>query len=279
MAQNDNLLSYLAGKVYVSTVPVWIPTYTIGTNDDDVVAYLEWNCSFQRLWWVEWLSIEKNFTAKQATIRGDECDYIESKYSRPEITIKFDWLQNIDFDVIDIITWIPVQSVASAPVVITNESHWTGWTVWKPIKLNNKDGDNTLVTVTTIKNNSTTLASWTDYNTYVWDWTNGDLGYSYIVPITAQTWAITANYTYTPLATKYSWIISNTIQLPQLVVKILGCADSSALYNTHYLVNASIGWSITHWFVDLAQAGWAVKSPISFVVNKWGFIVDQIERL
>jgi hypothetical protein len=91
-------------------------------------------------------------------------------------------------------------TVAGTATTVTAEAHGTGWTVGQPIKLVHKNGANTVVTSIVVKSGSTTLASGTDYNTYVGDGSNGELGYTYIVPITAQTGVITVGYSYTPLA-------------------------------------------------------------------------------
>lgn len=93
-------------------------------------------------------------------------------------------------------------STAGTPVAVTNEAHGTGWTVGKPIKLDNKNGADTIVASIVVKSAGTTLTLATDYSTYVGDGTNGTLGYTYIVPVTAQVGAITVNYSYTPSVSK-----------------------------------------------------------------------------
>lgn len=108
-------------------------------------------------------------------------------------------------------------SVAASPVTVTSEAHGTGWTVGKPIKATYKNGANTIVTSIVVKQGSTTLSTGTDYNTYVGDGTNGDAGYTYIVPVTAQTNAITFGYSYTPYA-------SNTITYSD-IIKLVGYYD------------------------------------------------------
>lgn len=85
---------------------------------------------------------------------------------------------------------------------VTAEAYGTGWTVSNPIKILNKNGNNTIVWSIVVKASTTTLTLNTDYRTYVWDWVNGTLGYTYIVPLTAQTLAITIGYTYTPYTSK-----------------------------------------------------------------------------
>lgn len=91
--------------------------------------------------------------------------------------------------------------VASSPTAVTGEAHGTGWTVASPIKLNYKNGANTIVTSIVVKAPSTLTLN-TDYKTYVGDGSNGELGYTYIVPLTVQAGAITVDYSYTPNASK-----------------------------------------------------------------------------
>lgn len=110
--------------------------------------------------------------------------------------IKFDNMAVLDGGILNLTT------VANSPVAVTNESHGTGWVVGKPIKLNNKNGDKTIVASIVVKGGGSTLALTTNYVTYVGDGTNGELGYTYIVPVTANATAITADYSYTPNASK-----------------------------------------------------------------------------
>lgn len=93
-------------------------------------------------------------------------------------------------------------TVAGSPTAVTDEAHGTGWTVASPIKLNNKNGANTIVSSIVVKAGASTLTLNTDYKTYVGDGSNGELGYTYIVPLTSQASAITVSYSYTPNASK-----------------------------------------------------------------------------
>ena len=88
--------------------------------------------------------------------------------------------------------------VAGTPVAVTGEALGTGWTVGQPIKLANKNGANTIVASITIDAGGSPLVDGTNYNTYVGDGSNGTLGYTYIVPITANALVLDADYTYTP---------------------------------------------------------------------------------
>lgn len=95
-----------------------------------------------------------------------------------------------------------LSTVAGTPVVVTAEAKGTGWVVGKPIKISNKNGDNTVVASITVKGNGSALILTTNYIIYVADGTNGELGYTYITPVTANATAITVDYTYTPNASK-----------------------------------------------------------------------------
>jgi len=284
--QNNEYTSYLAGKVYVADVPAGIPAYQIWVNEDAIESYIEANTVFTRLWGVNWLQIVKDFAAQEASIRWDECDYVETKYTRPLITINQDWLENIDVDAISIISWLNSQNVAASPISITGEviQAWAV-VVWKGTvyPITNKMGDNTVVTSVVVDDNGTPLVLDTDYTLNVdTDWSvTWEIWKSYITFLTDTSWVGTGvdiDYDYTPNATKYTWVKSTVIQLPQLIVKIVWCPNADSKYNTHYLVNGSISWTITQWFVDIAEAGSPVASPISFVSNIGWYMIDKIER-
>lgn len=119
----------------------------------------------------------------------------EAKFSADLYEVYLPNLQAID-------THGVLTAVAASPVTVTAEAHGTGWTVGQPIKVTNKNGANTAVTSLVVKNNSTTLADGTDYDTYVGDGANGTAGFTYVVPLTAQTGAITFGYSYTPYASR-----------------------------------------------------------------------------
>jgi hypothetical protein len=95
-----------------------------------------------------------------------------------------------------------LSNIAGTPVSITTEALGTGWTVGNPIKLANKNGDNTVVTSIVIDADATPLVLNTDYAVYVGDGSNGELGYTYINPLTAQAGVLDADYDYTPNASK-----------------------------------------------------------------------------
>lgn len=110
--------------------------------------------------------------------------------------IDFDNMAKFDGGILNLTT------VAASPVTVTAEAHGTGWTLGQPIATTYKNGDNTAVSTLVVKNGATTLTLNTDYRVYVGDGTNGQLGHTYVVPLTAQSLAITFGYSYTPNASK-----------------------------------------------------------------------------
>lgn len=97
---------------------------------------------------------------------------------------------------------VTLSTVAGSATPVVGEAHGTGWTQGQPIKLTNKNGANTVVASITVKAGGSSLVLNTDYRIFVGDGSNGELGYTFITPITAQAGAITVDYTYTPNASK-----------------------------------------------------------------------------
>lgn len=141
--------------------------------------------------------------AENQAIKFDNVDDLSKFVLGKKVKITFD-LAEINFDNLAVLDGgiLNLTTVASSPVAVTDEAHGTGWTVATPIRLNNKNGANTIVSSIVVKAGAGTLTLNTDYKTYVGDGINGALGYTYIVPLTAQTLAITASYSYTPNASK-----------------------------------------------------------------------------
>lgn len=107
-------------------------------------------------------------------------------------------LYEIALENLQTIDWFATYSTVDAsPVNVTAEAHGTGWVVGVPFKLTHKDWDNTLVSSVVVDEDAVALTLNTDYRIFL----GGD-GYTYILPVTAQTGAITVDYTYTPLASK-----------------------------------------------------------------------------
>lgn len=147
--------------------------------------------------------ISFNQKGESAAIKFDNAQEIKtfrngSKFSLDATLAEINW-SNIAIMNDGQVVVTPVAGV-STPVV--NEAKGTGWVQGTPFRLNNKNGANTVVTGIVIKENGVTLVLNTDYRVYVGNGTNGELGYTYIVPLSARTLAITADYAYVPSASK-----------------------------------------------------------------------------
>ena len=149
--------------------------------------------------------------------------------------------------------------------------------IGKPFALLNKNGANTQVSSIVVKAGAGTLALNTDYNVFVGDGSNGTLGYTYIVPVTAQTLAITVNYSYTPNASQYTGLTVQNTKLPALVVRVTSLDESTGKTQVHYLINSSFNGEIVRKFVDVARAGEIGNSPFVFTANRKGQVLSYAE--
>jgi hypothetical protein len=135
-------------------------------------------------------------------------------------------------------------TISGSATEVTGEAHGTGWTIGTPFKLTYKNGANTIVASIAVKAGGGALTAGTDYNTFVGDGSNGLLGYTYIVPITAQTLAITADYTYTPFAAQIIKTGGLT-SISSKVVRLTNTNDDGKIFRiTIYKAQNSDGISI-----------------------------------
>lgn len=230
--------------------------------------------AFTRLASVRWL-VANIDTTNVIDVKADDTGSV-FKVVDTQATIEAELLENMWRDTLALLFTGTTSDVAWTPVVVTNEAHWTGWTVWVPFKLNNKNWANTQVTITTIKAAAVTLVDWTDYDTYVWDGTNGDLGFTYIIPLTAQTLAITANYTYTPNASENITIAIDSVEVKWFEVKIT--ATSNGKTRITRLTNAAFSSTYGMSYADIVEAWDITGSTLTFTANKGSELVyeDQI---
>lgn len=136
-------------------------------------------------------------------------------------------LYEIDVDNLVLADGQGTKSTASAsPVNVTGEALGTGRTVGSPIKINNKNGANTIVTSVVVDAGGSALTLNTDYRLYVGNGENGELGYTYIVPLTTQAGVLDVDYTYTPLASS-TYTISDVLQLCDQMEVIFENVDSA----------------------------------------------------
>lgn len=229
---------------------------------------LKWDFYFKKHWEVAYKDVWAIRTwvatiddTEIVKIKSDNRDTIKAFVNRKFLIslTALEWFDPVKMQ--DLFNWTYTITTAT-PVVITNEAHGTGWTVWVPFKLTNKNWANTQVTITSIKAGASTLVDNTDYDVYVWDGTNGDLGYTYIVPLTAQTLAITANYTYTPKASEKVKFVWWTNELWYFDIKILAVKDWK--YRTIIIENVLLNSSYALWYTDVTQSQDVTWVELSF---------------
>jgi len=141
--------------------------------------------------------------AENQAVKFDNVPDLNKFVLGTRVQVTFD-LAEINFDNMAVLDGgiLNLNVVAGTPTPVVAEAHGTGWVIGQPIRINNKNGDNTIVSTIVVKSGITTLALTTDYKTYVGDGTNGTLGFTYITPVSAQVGAITFGYSYTPNASK-----------------------------------------------------------------------------
>lgn len=156
-----------------------------------------------------------------------------------------------------------IANTASSPVAVTGEALGTGWTVGQPIKLANKNGANTIVTSIVIDEDGSPLTDGTDYETYVADGTNGELWYTYIVPLTASTGVLDADYSYTPSASKtITW--SDVVKLIETYEVIFENTDADGKVFRLTIPKAYNGGNIELAYTADDAVDEAMKIPVTF---------------
>lgn len=210
-------------------------------------------------------------TAEKTNIKADDNGTVLA-LAKPPMQIECTFLEVFDVSLMDIILCGTRTNVAGTPVAVTGEALGTGWTVGQPIKLANKNGANTQVASITVYEGASPLVDGTNYDTYVATSAdaNGDVGYTYIVPLTAATGAITADYTYTPNESASFNIVKESQQLPTLDVKIESETDSDGKQHTIIATDCTLSGDYVLELVDVAEAGDLSGSPIVFDVNDGG---------
>ena len=262
-ALNPNALSKFIGLLYVAP-------FTTGTP------------SFRRIASVRGLVNENSCEVTDS--KADDTGTILS-ITKPGAAINATVLENADASLMDIVLPGTYSATAGTPVAVTSEAHGTGWTVGTPFKLTNKNGANTIVGSIVVEEDNIALALNTDYRSYVGDGINGELGYTYIVPLTAQTGVITADYSYTPNASKNFTFSKVQVEMPRLIVKVEAVSRTEVspgvfVVKTRRILlsDARFDGSYNLDFLDIVEAGDLNGSEISFMLNDGGTftLTDEI---
>jgi hypothetical protein len=279
-ATNAKALQTVPAIIEVAAYPAAGITNLLANNSNAqaVITDIETKIlSWSRLASVTDLAITRNVAEGMVEAETDDNATV-FRGARPSVTVSGNWFEEGNLDSLQVLLGEAYTAVAASPVAVTNEAKGTGWTQGTPIRLNNKNGANTIVSSIVIKENAVTLALNTDYRTYVGNGSNGDLGFTYIVPVSARTLAITADYSYTPTATRYTGLDTTFREMPRLVSRITTLADSDGKIDVHYVVDAGSTGDVVKNLVDSVRAGEVKSTPFEITVNKGGFLVSKVER-
>ena len=273
-AINPQALTKYIGYVFVTEKPT--TGITAPLTDANVVANLttlqglDWSKEFGSV--IE-LSTTDDFAANLVQVDTDTHGTVY-KASLPDAAWTFNWREVLSENIVTLISNYSSVSIADAPVAVVAEALGTGWTVGTPIKLANTNGDKTMIDLTTagaIKAWGGNLLRGTDFNDYV-----DDSGFTYVVPVTAQALAITADYTYTPNLSDVSYLNMITQELPNLAIKILaydGNIRGTGKMLEMYLHDTDFTGQLVRSFQDVQRAGDINGSTMEFKANKNGFVI------
>ena len=230
------------------------------------VAPIATPASFVRLASVRGVVANFDNTVNAVDIKADDTGTVFKGYL-PEGRIEGSFLENANRDVMKLLLGGTDADIAGTPVSVTTEALGTGWTIGQPIKLANKMGDNTTVTSIVIDADGSPLTVTTDYTSYVGDGINGELGYTYIVPVTAQTGVLDADYDYTPNASESLALAISFTESPRLVVR-LTATDSDGNIRRIIIDDATFEGIYGMEFLDVVEAGDLVGASFTFKASK-----------
>lgn len=242
----------------------------------DVSIRLTWVGSYVDVWAIRDAGAELD-PSKQTDIRSDNRWILET-FSLIKTKAMFLALENQKGSFLTKLWFTTSESlVAWTPVIVTAEAKGTGWVVWKPFKLTNKNGANTQVASITIKANAIALVLNTNYTVYVWDWTNGDLWFTYITPVTANALVITADYTYTPNQAVDTIISMWNLAIKRVDLKFTAYISKNGLLTrTYTYTNAVIKSVVNLDFQNIWESGDLKGSKIEFETENDVAIHDEI---
>lgn len=225
--------------------------------------------AFERLASVRWL-IANIDTTNVIDIKADDTGSV-FKVTDVQASIEAELLENANRDILALLFTGTTSNVAGSATPVTWEALGTGWVVGTPIKLANANWNGTIVTSITIKEDAVALVADTDYKAYV---SNGD---TYILPLTTQTWVLTADYTYTPNASEDISISVDSTEVKAFEVKIT--ATDNGKVRTINLSKASFSSTYGLTFADVVEAGDITGATVTFTADKGSTVVFHDEIL
>lgn len=250
----------------------------LGTIEWDLLVYkLSDPGNVINLGWVKVLDVNTDTDADRVEVAVQNRAAITGNSPLGLINVQF--LENVDAEKIAMFTGATITATAGVTTPIAWEALGTGWTVWQPIKLANKMWDNTEVENIVIDADATPLVLNTDYEVYVSDWTNWTLGYTYIVPKTAQAGVLDADYDYTPNASVETRLTRKYRNDDLLHAQIVTAPDTDGKSNTYTLENCISKGQYKIDLVDLAVAGDIEWTVMQLELSRGFDIVHNVETL
>lgn len=275
-----------ASKVYISAFDPEtakasnMPPLTISTpndNVDNVIAYIESNYQFTRMAWFKNVKIT-DLLENDISNEVDDCDIGEwSKTTDLIPQFTGDWLTTLDLEAINILLGLTTLhtpwTLVTGKTFTLDNGEWTAWVIYRlPQQHRNSNGQIIKPTTLTVTwSTSWLMTEGTDYD--IVDNGFGEFG---VLMATTSAEDIEVEYNYLPIASEYSGYLTGQKLQPFLIVKIVWCPDEDGLYDTWYIVKASMQWSLDTSFI----ASWEVPlSSITLRGAKWGFKALMRNRL
>lgn len=272
-AVNAKQLSVYSGKIYAALLgDTTLPALVEGAagNAAAIRSTLD-GLSYLRLASVIDLKINTDMEADLKQVDTDDNGTI-ARFTTPEVGLEFT-LYERDPNAIARILGLPVYATSGGTSNITNETLTAGaWTKGNRYRLANKNADNTIVTAIVVKNGASTLVLNTDYAVYV----DTD-GYTYVTALTAQaTGPLTANYTYSTLASYVTAYTVGSRSVPDVVIRIDAVDPLTSKTRQVYMTGAAINGALTVGFIDPTREGadGPVTTDIKMVQGRGGLFLD-----
>lgn len=215
-------------------------------------------------------------------IRAWNCGVWElARYAQITPSISFTWLDVNNRPAFDKMLWIDRLSVAAAPVTLTNQVFLASWTLaaLQTVVIPYANGDGSDITITAIKNNTTTLVNNTDYKIVK----IGNVTYfvaNTVLTLTGIGLNITGSYT--PSASTLDGYNIVKDALPYGVYKFVSCKSpigstnpaTQAVQDTIYFWKFVVDGEVVEWYIDRVETEFA-GADMSFVWAVWGWYLKS----
>lgn len=276
---NSGLWVYAANETDIdfSSIPS-----TDGNTVKTVQDYIDANFTFQRLFAWDGQQLSLDPTQDEQVLEAAECDLGEidrSNIFRPAFNGNIYSVrdENVISKLADLIGG-KYETEAATPVSVTGESISTNASKGDIYFIQNKNGDNTVVTSVVVDLGGTPLVAGTDYSLEVDDGSLGKLGQSYIVFLADQTGVLDVDYDYTPAAKYRIGKSANRASKEYTILKCVSCATTpdaggTAVSDYFYLVKAYLNSPFDLYFPKGTEE--FTPAPMNFAVASGGDFVGQ----